>query len=232
MTSTLRILHTNCQLLPTFLREWWGLFCSERGVSNRVMVFLDYQNLTTSAREQFPRTAGMRAFSHIDPFRLAQLIVGRRNYPSELVEVRVYRGRPNPNRQPAAAAANDIQASAWERNPRVTAVRRMLRYPKNYPFSPPQEKGIDVALAVDFVRQAFLGAYDVGVVVSHDTDLVPALEAVRELRLAHVEVAGWRGRNRLQFPESKLPWHHDLSEDDFAAVRDDTDYLAGRRHGD
>jgi hypothetical protein len=88
------------------------------------MVFRDYQNLTASAREQFPRTAGMRAFSHIDPFRLAQPIV--------------------------------------------------------------------------------LGAYDVGVIASHDTDLVPALEAVRELRLAHVEAAG---------------------------VRDDTDCLAGRRHG-
>jgi uncharacterized LabA/DUF88 family protein len=197
-------------------------------MSNRVMVFLDYQNLTTSAREQFPRTAGVRAFSHIDPLRLGQLIVGRRIAPSELVGVRVYRGRPNPNRQPAAASANDIQASTWERDPRVTAVRRMLRYPKDYPVGRPQEKGIDVALAVDFVRLAFQGAYDVGVIVSHDTDLIPALEAVRDLRLAHVEVAGWARRSRLEFPETKLPWHHNLREDDFAAVRDDTDYLKGR----
>lgn len=123
---------------------------------------------------------------------------------------------------------NDIQASMWERDPRVTAVRRMLRYPRNYPAAPPQEKGIDVALAVDFVRLAFQGAYDVGIIASHDTDLAPALEAVRDLRLAHVEVAGCRGRNRIQFPESRLPWHHNLFEDDFQAVRDDTDYLKDR----
>jgi uncharacterized LabA/DUF88 family protein len=104
----------------------------------------------------------------------------------------------------------------------------MLRYPKDYPVGRPQEKGVDVALAVDFVCLAFQSAYDVGVIVSHDTDLIPPLEAVRELRLAHVEVAGWRGRNRLQFPETKFPWHHDLYEADFAAVRDDTDYLQGR----
>ncbi len=104
----------------------------------------------------------------------------------------------------------------------------MLRYPKDYPVARPQEKGIDVALAVDFVRLAFQRAYDVGIVVSHDTDLVSALEAVRDLRLAHAEASGWRGRNRLQFPNSRLPCHLTLSEDDFQAVRDDTDYLKDR----
>jgi len=81
---------------------------------------------------------------------------------------------------------------------------------------------------MDFLRYAFVGAYDVGVIVSHDTDLIPALEAVRDLRLAHVEVAGWGGRSRLQYPNTRLPWHHTLREADSAAVRDDTDYLKGR----
>ena len=190
---------------------------------NKVMVFIDYQNLATCAAEQYPDTAGSRKFTHIDPLRVAERIVSRRRYASE----RVYRGRPNPRRQPAAAAANDIQANAWERNPQVTAVRRMLRYPSDYPAGRPQEKGIDVALAIDFLRLAVQGAYDVGIIASHDSDLVPALEAVRDMHLAHVEVAGWSRRNRLQFPESRLPWHHDLYEADFEAVRDDTDYLSG-----
>jgi uncharacterized LabA/DUF88 family protein len=197
-------------------------------MSNKVMVFIDYQNLATCACELYPRTAGARKFNHIDPFRVAECIISRRRYPSELVGVRVYRGRPHPRRQPAAASANDIQAAAWERNPKVTAVRRMLRYPQDFPASRPQEKGIDAALAVDFVWLAYMGAFDVGIIASHDSDLVPALEAVRDMRLAHVEVAGWSRRNRLQFPGSKLPWHHDLYEADFEAVRDDTDYLADR----
>lgn len=51
------------------------------------------------------------------------------------------------------------------------------------------EKGIDVAMAIDLVRMAMRKELDAAVVVSSDTDLVPAIEMVYELRLAHVEVA-------------------------------------------
>ena len=83
-------------------------------MSNQVIVFIDYQNITASACDRFPQTAGLRAFTHINPLRLAELVVARRHVRSELAEVRIYRGRPNPNRQPGAAAVNDIQASRWE----------------------------------------------------------------------------------------------------------------------
>ena len=53
-----------------------------------------------------------------------------------------------------------------------------LRYPPTWPTDPAQEKGIDVALAIDFVRLAITGAYDVGVMMSTDTDLLPALRFV------------------------------------------------------
>lgn len=38
------------------------------------------------------------------------------------------------------------------------------------------EKGVDVRLAVDIVSQAFAKRYDVGVVISSDTDLIPAMQ--------------------------------------------------------
>jgi uncharacterized LabA/DUF88 family protein len=194
-------------------------------MSNQVMVFIDYQNMATTAFENFPQTAALRRFTHIDPVRLAELIVSRRRFPSELVGIRVYRGRPEPHRQPGLAAASDVQAAAWECDPRMTTVRRPLRYPANYPVGRPQEKGIDVALAIDFVRLSIAGAYDVGVIASHDTDLMPALETVSDLELAHVEVSGWARRNRLWFRGTKLPWHHSLDERDYQQVCDDTDYL-------
>jgi NYN domain len=92
--------------------------------------------------------------------------------------------------------------------------------------APAQEKGIDVALAVDFVRLACEGAFDVGVLFSRDTDLLPALEAVRDLSTGgvHVEVATWRGLSRLRYPDSQLPWCHYLDGSDYEACRDDTDY--------
>lgn len=41
------------------------------------------------------------------------------------------------------------------------------------------EKGTDVHLASCLIRDAFMGAFDVGVVVSNDSDLVPAVRVVR-----------------------------------------------------
>lgn len=117
------------------------------------------------------------------------------------------------------ASVNDAQAASWARDPRVVVVRRMLRYPKGAPFQPPQEKGVDVALPVDFVSLAHQGAFDVGIVASHDTDLIPALDAVAGLRLARVESAAWRGRNRL-YVSGAACWCHVLEESDFRTVRD------------
>ncbi len=197
-------------------------------MSNRVMVFIDYQNVTSTGYDCFPRVSRVRQFTHIDPIRLAELLVGRRRFTSELVGIRVYRGRPSPDRQRGAAAVNDIQASEWERDSRVTVVRRPLRYPSGYPLERPQEKGVDVILAIDFVRLAIDRAYDTGVIVSHDTDLMPALETVRDLGLAHVELSGWSHCKRLWFPGTRLPWHHSLDERDYQHVCDDTDYLKDR----
>lgn len=197
-------------------------------MNNQVMVFIDDQNMATCGDDHFPQSAQLRRFSHIDPIRLVELIVDRRQFPSDLVGVRVYRGRPSPNRQRGATAVNDIQASRWQRDPRVTVVRRQLRYPRDFPLGRPQEKGIDVALAVDFVRLAYEGAYDVGIVASHDTDLVPAWETVHDLRLAHVEMSGWARRNGIWFPGAQQPWYHNLYERDYRVVCDDTDYLKDR----
>ncbi|MCK9895968.1 NYN domain-containing protein [Frankia sp. AgB32] len=192
----------------------------------RVAVFIDYQNVHFSARSRFLPADAPRHHGHVDPGRVAERIVAGRRFGGELTSVRVYRGRPSPDHQQAAARASDRQAARWERDPRVTVVRRQLRYPKSWPVEPAQEKGIDVALAVDFVRLACENAYDVGILFSRDTDLVPALEAVRDLEsgLVHVEVASWTGASRIRFPDSQLPWCHYLGADDYEACRDDTDY--------
>lgn len=192
------------------------------------MVFLDYQNIFLTAHEQFqPRQVSART-SHLDPLRLGHLLVERRDGNATLTGVRVYRGLPVFDRQPDAAAANDRQTSAWSRSPLVTTVRRPLRYPRGWPNVRSQEKGVDVALAIDYVRLALEGAYDVGILVSRDTDLVPALETVIELNLAHVEVATWVGCSRLRLPASNRPWCHYLSAADFQSVLDPTDYTVSR----
>jgi hypothetical protein len=82
---------------------------------------------------------------------------------------------------------------------------------------------------VGLVRFALEGGYDVGIVLSRDADLVPALEVVADLRFAEVEVAGWKNMSRVRFPGSAEPRCHFLDGEDYDAVRDITDYLKGRR---
>ncbi len=68
--------------------------------------------------------------------------------------------------------------------------------------------------------------FDVAVLMSADTDLVPALEAVLGLG-KRVEVASWKPTkgwgSRLVLPGRNV-WCHWLDRADFEHVRDDTDY--------
>ena len=192
------------------------------------MVFIDYQNVFMTARQCFHGSPYGPTDGQIDPWKLGQLITERRRRDSTLVGVRVYRGLPDATRQPRPYAANARQTAAWTRNPRVTVVRRPLRYPAGWPQQRAQEKGVDVALGIDFVRLAVQGAHDVGVLMSTDTDLVPALEAALEIKTTgvHVEVAAWTGRgaNRRLTVGGNLPWCHQLGRDGYDAVRDIRDY--------
>jgi hypothetical protein len=202
--------------------------------SARVVVFLDYQNVYKGAREEFGLLGDPSRHGQIDPLNLSELIVAKHPDDTRLEAVRVYRGRPDSTKQPEAYAANMRQAAAQERRGRglVTFVTRALRYPEDWPRSPAQEKGIDVALAVDFVMMAARDQYDVGVLMSTDTDLVPALEAVAGLPTyphPRCEVAAWTlpgSHSRRLHVRGRRLWCHQLGPDDFDAVRDDTDYNA------
>ncbi len=84
-------------------------------------------------------------------------------------------------------------------------------------------------MALDIALLAQRGEYDVAVVCSGDTDLIPAIEEVLDSESsALVEVAGWRSehyRQRLSIKGRKL-WCHWLTRDDYERVRDDTDYAS------
>ena len=196
----------------------------------RIVLFVDYQNVYMGARDAFHSPTAPAPIGQIDPRRLGELILRKRASDGELAEVRMYRGQPDQAREPRAYATVRRQCRAWERNPRVRVFTRRLRYPRDWPDSRPQEKGIDVALAVDFVLMAARGEYDVGVIMSTDTDLVPALEAVIALQgspFPRCEVAAWSTRGsysqRLGVPGRRV-WCHWLDEGDYRAIADPRDF--------
>ncbi|MDQ2743321.1 MAG: NYN domain-containing protein [Chloroflexota bacterium] len=200
--------------------------------SQAVVVFLDYQNLYMSARETFypPRQPGDPPLPWIegqfDPLKLAQRIVARAltTNPRHMKQVRIYRGEP---RFGVASKAFNKQVLSWKQSPLVEVVSRPVR---RQPSGKTEEKGIDVRLTVDFISMAITRQYDIGILMSEDTDLVPAIEAALALPPATgviCEVAAWKPMNgyarRLNVPGTSL-WCHFMSEADYRTVADPTDY--------
>jgi uncharacterized LabA/DUF88 family protein len=199
-------------------------------MSPKVTVFIDYQNTHQTAHETYMPLGTEIYDSLLDPGALAERLVSKRAPGGVLHQVRVYRGKPDPRKEPLLASFNDKHFDAWKCDPRVIIRRRTLRYPSDWGepgcTERPREKGIDVELAIDLVRLAVCGDIEVGIVLTRDTDLVPAIEAVRDFKWAHVETAGWDTASRLRVSGV---YHHELSREDFEACRDRRYYGSGRR---
>ena len=196
----------------------------------RLCVFIDYQNVYMGARKAFHAPTDPGSLGQIDPLKLAEAICAKDAFGHELTGIRIYRGRPVAERDAPGHAANLNQCAAWEKtSPKVSVISRPLSYPSG--TKRPLEKGIDVALAVDFVTMAIRNEYDVGVIVSTDNDLKPALEAVMGLRppgkpYPRAAVASWSApgyRFRLSVADAPI-WCHWLGEDTYLAAADRTRY--------
>ena len=196
----------------------------------RLGLFIDAQNTYKGAREHFFSKDSPSYSGQVHPVRLGKLIESRggpHGAACALAEVRVYTGRPDPTRDPKTYAAHMRQCTKWQADG-AKVISRQLRYPREWPKVKAEEKGVDVALAIDFVTLAVDATYDIGVIMSTDTDMKPALEFVRTryAGIRHVAVAAWHGpggSSRLSI-EGLRTWCHWLSDADYRAVADLTNY--------
>jgi uncharacterized LabA/DUF88 family protein len=203
----------------------------------RVIVFIDYQNVYEDFRRAFCSGALQPTDGQFDPLELARVLVARgpEFEAWELHEVRVYLGRPAPDRDGRSAAAHDRQTQVW-RDDGVVVRARALQY---LPAQRPRQKGVDVELAVDVVRLAVQGAYEVGIIASTDTDLVPAIEAVdvfrSDKRFPRICTVSYTGMaKKLQIPDGsrRQPFVFRLKHDDYRTTHDSTVYVEPRTPGE
>ena len=141
--------------------------------------------------------------------------------------MRVYTGRPDSTKEPKTYAAHLKQCNSWE-HAGVNVIARTLRYPKDWPTSKAEQKGVDVAIAIEFVTLAVDDEYDLGVMASTDSDLTPALEFVKRRYSAtrHIEVTSWTSpqtKSRLSIPGSNI-WCNWLTSVDYDSIADLTNY--------
>lgn len=197
----------------------------------RVAVYIDYQNVYKSARRCFGHDEQSLPGCHgqFNPQRLGLLAVerGRIVDPArELEFVKVFRGEPSAVQTRTGQAAAQRQHERWRSLNRVSVLTRPLA------GTPPhsiREKGIDVLMALGIALDARDDLYDVAVVCSRDTDLIPALaEAQRAGK--RVEVQAWRGSsNRLNVPGSRVHCHWFNQHDYDGFLADLVDYTSRRR---
>jgi NYN domain len=200
-------------------------------MATRVAVFIDYQNVYSLARRAFFLPHDPHHCGQVFPSALGHELAEGVEPDRELVGVFAYRGMPESRRDPQASSACSRQISAWAKAG-VKTTWRPLRYPQAYPLEKPQEKGIDVQLAIDYVMKAINGDYDVGVLFSGDSDQKPALLAVQALRgPVAIEVAAWSSPSGYATRVSiggtgthRTPYCHMLDRTAYDRVRDTTDY--------
>ncbi len=117
--------------------------------------------------------------------------------------------------------------AAWEKAG-VTVRARALRYRRDWPRTDAEEKGVDVALALDAVMGAVNKLYDAAIIASVDSDLAPVVEAILELQRQNgspaVEVIAFKGLSKRIGVSGQQLTERWISRLDWNAVADPTDY--------
>jgi uncharacterized LabA/DUF88 family protein len=146
------------------------------------MAFIDGQNLYQHAKEAFGHH-----HPNFDPVKLHQAICAANGWRPTLT--RFYTGVPSQAESPMWAAYWSNRVLALKRAG-VHVTTRPIRYRRQTIFHPdgveeviitPQEKGIDVRLALEVVSLTRKRQFDVAVIFSQDQDLQEVVQEVAEI---------------------------------------------------
>jgi uncharacterized LabA/DUF88 family protein len=150
--------------------------------AKRAVAFFDGQNLFHAAKEAFGYS-----FPNFDPLKLAEAVCAARGWG--LARARFYTGVPSAQDDPTWNRFwNAKLAVLGTRN--VVTFSRPLRYQnrriklpdgREYTTLVGHEKGVDIRLALDVVRLALDGAFDVALLFSQDQDLSEVAQEIRQI---------------------------------------------------
>lgn len=150
----------------------------------RVAVFIDGSNLYFKLRTLIPTKMDFIRY------RYCELVAGLLNSDEQLSYVGYYVGvvrdtkRTKNHEKTQELVKNQQKLFEQLRHQQVTVVKGYLLERDGRFF----EKGVDVRLAVDIVTMAQARKYDVGIVISSDTDLIPAMQAAQTLKREIVHI--------------------------------------------
>ena len=154
----------------------------EEPTTKRAVAFFDGQNLYRHAKDAFGHH-----HPNYDPIKLTDAVCDDRGWQRS--GVRFYTGVPLPTKDVFWSGYWSKRLLAMSRGGILVTSRR-LRYRETTIISAdgeeisvevPQEKGIDVKLALDVIRMATNNQLDVAVIFSQDQDLAEVAKEIREI---------------------------------------------------
>jgi uncharacterized LabA/DUF88 family protein len=148
-------------------------------MEERIFIILDGNNFYHRLKE-----LDLKNLLNFDYEKFTQFLVGKR----KLVLRKYYIGavREEPNVKSREMMKNQrillgkLQKEGWE-----IGFGQLLKTTEGY-----HEKGVDVLIAVDLLVGAYENIYDTAILVSSDTDLIPAIEKVH-LKGKKIEYIGF-----------------------------------------
>lgn len=194
------------------------------------MAFIDGQNLFQHAKDAFGHY-----HPNYDPIKLHHAVCAHHGWRPNLV--RFYTGIPS-------KVENPMWGAYWEKRllqmkrAGIFATTRPLRYRKTTEYdssgaeimvTTPQEKGIDVRLALDIVSTARTKQWDVAVIFSQDQDLAEVVQEVwgiaKEQNRRLEIISAFPGGSAATSPRGidKTQWFK-MDEGFYNACLDPTDY--------
>lgn len=202
--------------------------------ARKAIAFFDGQNLFSAAKEAF-----LHRFARYDPRKLAQKICDDKGW--KLEQVRFYTGlhERNKNRGLHEFWSRKLQTMRND-GVEVTTLRlhyrpRVLDLRDGTKFNAvvPMEKGVDVRMALDCVRLASLGEFDVALFFSQDQDFSEvandlrriAREQNRWIKMASAYPVSWRTNNDRGINDTDwIPFDEDM----YGTCLDPNDYVTPR----
>jgi len=144
-------------------------------MSKRAFVFIDGGNFYFKLKKLSSALKGKYSLINFDFKKFSEWLT----IPNKLIEIHYYLGaikreHNNSKSEKFYADQQKLIGKLHQQKINVT-MGQIIRHPdKTY-----HEKGVDVRLAVEMIKFARMGKYDIAYLISSDTDLVPAVEEIK-----------------------------------------------------
>ena len=141
-------------------------------MSERVFIIIDGNNFYHRLKE-----LGFKNLSNFDYERLTRFLISKRElvlreYYIGAIKEEVTNSKSKKLMIGQQKLLGKLQKQGWQ-----ISLGHMLKEKDGY-----HEKGVDVKMAVDLLVGAYENSYDTAILISSDTDLIPAIKKVRLMK--------------------------------------------------